>query len=147
MYGTTLVDSEKWGQTLGNDLFYASLSPVRTCVVICIYIHNILLGEEVTCVMNEQNPEIDFDVEQEYEVVWRSESQLNEKVIINTHEQVYHLSSRFTTSLSLLPFFSSRFLCVQRILSFPSHFYHIFSYMEEHNSPACCLRSNVLYAR
>ena len=39
--------------------------------------------------MSEQHPNVDFDVEQEYELVWRSESQLNEKVIINTHEQVF----------------------------------------------------------
>ncbi len=48
-------------------------------------------GEEVTCVMKEQHPNVEFDVEQEYELVWRSESQLNEKVIINTNEQVPHL--------------------------------------------------------
>lgn len=40
--------------------------------------------------MQEQHPNVEFDVEQEYELVWNSESQLNEKVIINTHEQVYY---------------------------------------------------------
>lgn len=72
MYGTTLVDAEKWGQTL---------------------------GEEVTCVMKEQHPNVDFDVEQEYELVWRSESQLNETVIPNTHEQLYG-GAQFTRLLS-----------------------------------------------
>ena len=48
----------------------------------------LFLGEEVTCVMKEQHPNVEFDVEQEYELVWRSESQLNEKVIPNTGEQV-----------------------------------------------------------
>lgn len=72
MYGTTLVDSEKWGQTL---------------------------GEEVTQVMREQHPNVEFDVEQEYELVWRSESQLNEKVIPNTGEQLYG-GAQFTRLLS-----------------------------------------------
>jgi len=38
-------------------------------------------------------------VEQEYELVWRSESQLNEKVIPNTHEQLYG-GAQFTRLLS-----------------------------------------------
>eukprot|EP00026_Physarum_polycephalum_P003321 Phypoly_transcript_03331.p1 GENE.Phypoly_transcript_03331~~Phypoly_transcript_03331.p1 ORF type:complete len:801 (+),score=138.01 Phypoly_transcript_03331:53-2455(+) len=84
MYGTTLVDSDKWGQTL---------------------------GEEVTCVMNEQHPNVDFDVEQEYELVWRSESQLNEKVIINTHEQLYG-GAQFSRLLSEIE-------CVVRSIELP----------------------------
>lgn len=62
MAGTTLVDSDKWGQ---------------------------MLGEEVTAVMKEEHPEIEFNVEEEYELVWGSKSQLNEQVIINAGEQLY----------------------------------------------------------
>lgn len=84
MYGTTLVDADKWGQTL---------------------------GEEVTCVMEEQHPNVEFDVEQEYELVWRSESQLNEKVIINTHEQLYG-GAQFARLLSEIE-------CVVRSIELP----------------------------
>jgi hypothetical protein len=56
--------------------------------------------------MNEQHPNVDFDVEQEYELVWRSESQLNEKVVINTHEQVP--SSPFLLRPAVISFSSFR---------------------------------------